>query len=171
METEVAKKIGRSTSQAYNAPWRTVRLRKNQHTKQDKQEVAEVGSQVGRCLELDQQREARAPDFRENFFARLDGSFRPTMLLRLKAVHIDRKFGGHDHIGEVNELPAFQLCTVAEIEILGERVMLPASGIGNARLSPDACGSIEIEKPPAAAAGGLFEEKMTIQEEGLNLRQ
>src|SRR4029077_8343092 len=94
-----------------------------------------------------------------------------TMLLRLKAVHIDRKFGGHDHIGKVNKLPAFQLCTVAEIEIFGERVMLPASGIGNARLSPDACGSIKIEKPPAAAAGGLFEEKMTIQEEGLNLRQ
>src|SRR4030095_1187859 len=66
---------------------RSIRLRENQHTKQDKQEVAEVGSKVGRCLELDQQRKARAPDFCENFFAGLDGSFRPTMLLGLKAVY------------------------------------------------------------------------------------
>ena len=92
------------------------------------------------------------------------------MLLRLEAVDIDRKLGGNDHIGKVNELPAFHLCPVAEIHILGERVVLPAAGIGDARLSPDSSGSIEIEKSPASAACGLFEEKMAIQEEGLNLR-
>ncbi len=74
------------------------------------------------------------------------------MLLGFEAVHVDGQFRRHEHIGQIDELPSPHLRAVAEIEIFGERVVMPAIGVLNAGLAPDACSAVELKKPSAAAA-------------------
>src|ERR1043166_7029605 len=90
------------------------------------------------------------------------------MLLRFEAIHIDWKFRRCDHIRQKNEFPPDELGAIAQIEIFGKRVMLPAAGIDNARFSPEPCRAIEIEETSAPTPGGLFQKQMAVQEHGLN---
>src|SRR4030095_14798008 len=60
---------------------------------------------------------------------------------------------------------------VAQIEILGERIVLPAARVVNRRAPPDAGRAVEIEEQAAAVASAVLEDEMTVQENGLNLRQ
>ena len=55
-------------------------------------------------------------------------------------------FRWNDDIGYEGRLPAGQLCTVGKIEILGQRIRLPASGIFNSRFAPHASRAIEIHE-------------------------
>jgi hypothetical protein len=70
------------------------------------------------------------------------------MLLRLERVHLHRDFGRRDEVGQEHELPAPQL-RVAQVEILGERVVPPAAGVGNRRPPPDAGRTLKLKKCPA----------------------
>jgi hypothetical protein len=90
------------------------------------------------------------------------------MLLRFEAIHIDWQFSRRDDIRQKNEFPTDELGAIAQIEIFGERVVLPAAGIDNARFSPEPSRAIEIEKTSAATPGGLFQKQMAVQEHGLN---
>ncbi len=84
----------------------------------------------------------------------------PAVLLALEAVHVRRQFRGHDDVREVNEAPALHLRAVAQVHVLGERVMLPAAGVDDAPLAPDAGGAVEVEEEcrrgcaPSAPARG-----------------
>ena len=93
------------------------------------------------------------------------------MLLRLEAVHVHGQFGGRDEIGQEDEAPALELRAVAEVEILGQRVVLPAAGVLDAGAPPEAGRAVEIEEPSAAAAGGLFEQEMPVEEHRLHARE
>ena len=55
------------------------------------------------------------------------------MLLRFERVHLDRQFRRRHVVGQEDELPAAQLRAIAEIEIFGQRVVLPAAGIHDRR--------------------------------------
>jgi len=105
-----------------------------------------------RGLELDGKWKSAAPDCGQQFFAGLDGSFCPAMLLRFKPIHVHWELSGRYNISQVNEFPAHELGAIAQIEILRERVMLPATGFRDAGTSPETGGSIEIEKSAASAA-------------------
>src|SRR5690348_2680996 len=113
-------------------------------------------------LELHQQRQLRPPDRGQQLEAGLDRAFRPAVLLRLEAIHIDRQFRRRDEIRQEYEPPALQLRAVAQVEVLRERIVLPATGIRDARTPPEARCTIEIEKPSATAAGGLFEQEVPV---------
>ena len=78
---------------------------------------------------------------------------------------------GRHEIRQENEAPALELRAVAEVEVFGERIVLPAAGIRDAGAPPEASGAVEIEKASAPAAGGLLEQKMSIQEHGLDARE
>ena len=114
------------------------------------------------------QREAGLPYGGEKFAAGLDASFSPAVLLALEAVHIHGQFGGSDEVGEEDEVPAFELRAVAEVEVFGERVVVPAARINNTGLPPDACGAVEIDEASAAVAPGLFQQEMAVEEHGLD---
>ncbi len=90
------------------------------------------------------------------------------MLLRFEAVHVHWQFRRRHDIGEENEPPAFELRAIAEVEVLGERVMLPATGLLNAGFAPETGGAVEVEKAPASAARHLFEEKVAVEEHRLH---
>jgi hypothetical protein len=51
------------------------------------------------------------------------------MRLLLEADHFRRKLGRGAELGQVDKLPALDLGAVAEVQVFGERVVLPAAGI------------------------------------------
>ena len=75
----------------------------------------------------------RREDPRQQLAAGLDRALGPAVLLRLEGVHLDRKLGRHDDVREEEELPAAQLGAIAEVEILGQRVVLPAAAVNDRR--------------------------------------
>src|SRR5437867_2235294 len=121
-----------------------------------------------RGLELDRKWKLAAPNCGQQFLAGLDGSLCPAMLLRFKPVHVHWELSGRYNIGQVNKSPAHELGAIAEIEIFGQSVMLPATSFLDAGSSPETGGSVEIEKSAAPAARGLLKQKMSIQKNRLH---
>ena len=107
--------------------------REHQHREHDHQQVVEVGGEVEERLDLDLERQIRAQDRRQQLAAGLDRALGPAVLLRLEGVHLDRHFGRRDEVGQEDELPAAQLRAVAQVEILGQRVVLPAARVVDRR--------------------------------------
>ena len=93
------------------------------------------------------------------------------MLLRLERVHLDRDFSRRDDVGEKYETPACELGSVAEIEIFGQRIVLPAAGGSDRLPPPDARRPVEIEEVPGAIAGAVFQHEVGVEQNRLNLRQ
>src|SRR5207245_8114329 len=70
-----------------------------------------------------------------------------------------------------DELPAAELRAVAQIEILGERVVLPAAGSVDGRPAPHAGGAVEVEEAAAAVSAAVLEDEVPVQQNRLDLRQ
>src|SRR5205823_1060248 len=77
-----------------------------QDNKTSEKQICEIRNKMTGCLQLDRQRQLTPPNFRKQFLAGLDGAFRPTMLLRLEAIHIDRQLRRGNNVGEENKLPS-----------------------------------------------------------------
>src|SRR5206468_8915029 len=131
----------------------------------------EVRHQMSRGLELDWKREVAPPDAGQQFFASLNGPLGPAMLLRLETVHIHRQLGRSDHVGQINKFPARELRAIAKVEVLAQRISLPASTLFDTRTPPETGGSVKVEKTAAAAAGGLLKQKVSIQKDRLHARE
>ncbi len=82
-----------------------------------------------------------------------------------------RKLGGRFHLGDIHALPATQLGANAQIEILRDRVALPAARVGNRRLAPHAGGSVETDEKARAMACLLFNDEKRVVQEGLRARE
>src|SRR4051812_29278567 len=67
-----------------------------------------------------------------------------------------------------NEFPSHKLRAVTEIEILGQRIMLPATGLFDAGTPPKTSCSVKIKEPAASAPSGLLEQQMPVQKHRLN---
>ena len=67
------------------------------------------------------------------------------------------------------EFPTVDLCTVAQIKIFGERIVLPASGTVDARFPPNTGCSVEINEVAGCIPSALLHRKMSIQTESLQL--
>ena len=87
----------------------------------------------------------------------------------LKAVHLHRHFRRRDQVRQEHEPPAAQLRAVAEIEILGQRVVLPAAGVGDGRAPPDARRAVEVEEEPGAVAAAVLEHEVAVEQDRLDL--
>src|SRR5439155_12883340 len=71
-------------------------------------------------------------------------------------------------VREINELPALKLRPIAQIEVLAQRIILPAAALLDARTAPQPGCPVEIEKPAAAATRDLLKQKMSIQKDRLH---
>src|SRR5207302_6585363 len=136
--------------------------------KTSEKQIGEIGNKMAGRLQLDRHRQLAPPNFRQKFYAGLNGAFRPTMLLRLEAIHIDRQFCRGHNVGEENKFPARQLRAITQIQILRQRVVLPATSLFNARFSPEPGRSVEVEKATTARARGLFEDEMAVKKHRLH---
>ena len=93
------------------------------------------------------------------------------MLLALEGIHLDGHFSRRDHVGEEHEPPAAQLRPVAEIQIFGQRVVLPSAGVVDGAPPPDARRAVEIEEAAAAIAAAMLEHEVAVQQDGLDFRE
>lgn len=146
-------------------------VRVDQEAKDDEQKVCEIGSEVGSRFHFHIKRYLCAPDGGQYFFADLDGPLGPAVLLALETVHVDRKFSRGFDLIEEDETPALELGAVAEIHVFGQCVVLPTSGISDARFAPDPAGAIEGEESARAVACGLLQFQMAVEKHGLDAGQ
>src|SRR2546430_17669960 len=89
------------------------------------------------------------------------------MGLLLEGDHFRRQFCRGGVLREVDELPAFAVASIAQVEIFGERVMLPTAAIIDGRAAPDAGGAVEVHEASTAVAGGVLDHEMPIEEDRL----
>ena len=105
----------------------------------------------------------------QQLLAGLDGALGPAVLLALEGVHLHRELGRRDHVLQEDELPALQLRAVGEVQVLGERVVLPAAGVVDGVAPPDAGGAVEVEEAPGAVAGAVLDDEVAVEEDRLHL--
>src|ERR1041385_7217921 len=78
----------------------------------------------------------------------------------------------HDTLTEDLDLSyRAQLRAVAEVEVFGKRVVLPAARIGNRRAAPDARRAVEIEEQPGSVPATVLEHEVRVEQDRLDLRQ
>ena len=110
-------------------------------------------------------------NLRENFLGRLHQTFGPARLLRFEPVHVHWQLRGAFDLGEIQELPAFQLRAVRKIRVFRERVVLPASSVVNHFAPPHARRAVEIEKRAPSRTCAMLHDKVAIQKNRLDIRQ
>src|SRR4029453_1002877 len=76
-----------------------------------------------------------------------------------------------DEVLQVHEPPPAHLRAVGEVEVLGERVVLPASRVFDRRAPPHAGGAVEVEEAAGTAASSVLEDEMAVEKHGLPLRE
>src|SRR3954471_11198132 len=89
------------------------------------------------------------------------------MLLRLEGVHLDRHFRRGDYVGHEDEPPALELSPIAEIEILGQRVVLPPAGVVDRDAPPDTGRAVEVEEAAAAIPPAVLEHEVAVEQDRL----
>ena len=72
---------------------------------------------------------------------------------------------------QVKELPAGQLRPITEIRIFRQRVVLPSACCLDGSSAPNTRRTVEIEKPAGQVPAAVFDDEMTIENDGFHLRQ
>ena len=81
------------------------------------------------------------------------------------------QFGGHHDRAVEHEAPTGQLCAIAQVHVLGERLVRPPARILDAATAPDPGGAVEVEEQPAAHAHGVLQQEMRIEHHRLRGRE
>jgi hypothetical protein len=84
---------------------------------------------------------------------------------------LGRNLRGRHDVGPVHEPPPAQLSAVGQVEILGERVVLPPAGIGNCGPAPDPASAGKIEHASGAEPRAVLHEMVTVEHERLHARE
>ena len=95
----------------------------------------------------------------------------PAVGLLLVADHLRRQLRRGRVLRQVDELPALELGAVAQVQIFGQRVVLPAAGIVDGGPTPDAGRAVEVHESAAAVAGGVLDHEVAVEEDRLALGQ
>src|SRR5215469_17241592 len=107
--------------------------------------------------------EMRAPDRPDELAGTLGEALVPAMLLGAPGGEIVGQFARHPHTHENRRAPTLEMHAIAEIEILGQSVGMPAAGIIDGAPAPEAAGPVEghVEIGPGARA--LLDGKMRVE--------
>src|SRR5262249_26196515 len=120
---------------------------------------------------LDREGEVAAQNGGEKFLRSLDRTFGPPVLLAFEGVHVHRHFRGGDDLGQEDELPSLQLGPIGQVEIFGQRVMLPTARLIDGAAAPDSRRAVEVEEAAGAVAGGVLDDEVPIEKNRLRLGQ
>src|SRR5689334_11243165 len=130
-----------------------------------------IGGEVEERLDLCGDRNLRFQDARQKLDARLDATLRPAALLRLERIHFHRNLARCHDVRQEDEAPAQELRAITEVEILGQRVVLPAARRLDRGAAPHAGSPIEVEEPTRPASTAMLEDEMPIELDRLDLGQ
>ena len=135
------------------------------------QHVIAVGRQVEPAFGLGVEALLAQQDGLHHLADHLGVALGPPVLLALEGVHFHGQFGRHHHVLQVDPPPALELGPVAQVRVLGDGVVLPAARVGDGAHPPHAGGAGEIEEGVGPVPGGVLEDEMAVQEDGLDLGQ
>ena len=82
----------------------------------------------------------------------------------LKELISTGSFGRRHEVRKEHEFPATRLRAVAEIQVLGQRVVLPAAGVDDGASAPDAGRAVEVEEQPGAVAAAVLEDEVRVEQ-------
>ena len=122
-----------------------------------------MSAKVDHRLRLHHQRIRTAQQLRQDLTSGLDTALSPPSLLHLQRLDRRGDLRRHRNVVEVREAPASHLRSVAQVEILGERIGLPANCLLEALEPPYARGTVEIEETVAGMTSTLFEQEVPVQ--------
>ena len=97
----------------------------------------------------------------------LNAAFGPAVLLAFEGVDFGGQFGGAGDPRQEAEVPAGELGAVAQVDVFGEGVVLPAAGFFDGGGPPQAGGAVEVDPRAAAVAGGVLDHEVPVEEDGL----
>lgn len=129
--------------------------------------VHRVGAEVEYRLEFRKVGAVGGENSREELDGGLDGAFGPAELLALERGVGFGDLCGDGDVGDVFKVPTFQLRSVGEVEVLGERVGCPAAGILDGAAPPYSGGAVEVEEQAVGAAGALLDAEMAVDADAL----
>ena len=103
--------------------------------------------------------------------ASLDRPLGPSELLGAERHDVVGELGGDDDVFAVDEAPAGELGAVAEVQVLGQRVVLPAAAVPDGGLAPHAPGAGEVEQPAGRGADAVLDDVVPVQHQRADARE
>ena len=94
----------------------------------------------------------------------------PAQLLPLPGTERVGQLARHTDRSQIERAPPGELGAIAEIEILGQRVAVPAAGGLDRRPAPDAAGTVERQELAGPAPGRLLDRVMAVENDLLRTR-
>ncbi|MDE2761242.1 MAG: hypothetical protein OXQ94_09550 [Gemmatimonadota bacterium] len=122
-------------------------------------------------LELDDGAKG-APEHAGKQLARgLYAALGPAPLLHQERRGRARQLGRNSHLVPQHEAPSRHLRPIADVEVLGQRIVMPAARLRERVLAPHPRGPVELEEPAAPVASPLLDQEVAVQQESLGARQ
>ena len=128
-------------------------------------------AEVERAFELDAEGHVGAEERAEELAGRLGRALRPAVLLLPPRRGRFGELGRDLDLARVDEPPAAELGAVREVEVFGERVGLPAAGVFDGGLSPEAGGAVEAHEAARRRARPLLDGEVVVQQGRLHARE
>ncbi|MDE2974994.1 MAG: hypothetical protein OXU64_09815 [Gemmatimonadota bacterium] len=122
-------------------------------------------------LELDDRAKASAEQSGKQLARGLDAPLGPAPLLHQERRGRARELGRHAHLVPQDETPARHLRPVADVEVLGQRVVMPSARVRERLGAPHPCRPVELEEPSAAVSSPLLHQEVPVQQKRLGAGQ
>ena len=135
------------------------------------QGVGELAAEVHDGLELDDGAKGAAHHPGKQLARGLDTALGPAPLLYQERGRCARKFGRDTHLVQQDEAPSRHLGPVADVEVLGQRVVIPSTRVHERLSAPHPRRAVELEEPATAVSPPLFHQEVPVQKERLGAGQ
>lgn len=122
-------------------------------------------------LELDDGAKAAPQQAGKQLARGLDTALGPAPLLHQERGRCARKFGRDTHLVPQDKAPPRHLGPVADVEILGQRIVIPATRVHERLSAPHPRRPVEFEEPATAVPPPLLHQEVPVQEERLRAGQ
>ena len=122
-------------------------------------------------LELDDGAKRAAEHAGKQFARSLDTALRPAPLLHQERGGCAWEFGRNTHFVAQDEAPSRHLRPVADVEVLGQRVVMPSARVPERLSAPHPRRPVELEEPSTPVSSPLFHQKVPVQQERLRAGQ
>lgn len=122
-------------------------------------------------LELDDGAEAAAEQAGKQLAGGLNTALGPAPLLHQKRGGCARKLGRDAHFVAQDETPSRHLGPVADVEILGQRVVVPSARVVERLPAPQPRRPVELEEPAATVPSPLLHQEVPVQQNRLRAGQ
>ncbi len=122
-------------------------------------------------LELDDGAKAAAEQAGKQLARGLNTALGPAPLLHQERGGGAREFGRDTHFVAQHEAPSRHLRPVADVEVLGQRVVIPSARVVERLSAPQPRRPVELEEPAAAVTAPLLHQEVPVQQERLRAGQ